>query len=317
MKLNLTAQGKEQELVLAYLEENASEMLAEKINNGVRIQKGVETVINKKTLGGFFSYANQEARKLAAKGASCACIEESVVYGWAIHYFEEDSIEEKLFREDGSSYSPAPKKKDNSVAPVTPAPVKPKATVKQMSLFEFCEEMFDDEPSKENEDPIELTETTVPDDYDEEKVDEEEEAKVEESVSPLYKKYMDFKGRHPDYIIAMRVGDFYEIFGEDAYKSAEQLSLTVVSRDFGLEERVPMVGFPFHKEDIYRNKLKEAFPVAIVENENDVKFYFAKEDERSYRIDTETGELVEESKNANALIQVLFDLLKGDLEVRI
>ena len=128
---------------------------------------------------------------------------------------------------------------------------------------------------------------------------------------------MDFKGRHPDYIIAMRVGDFYEIFGEDAYKAAEQLSLTVVSRDFGLEERVPMVGFPFHKEDVYRNKLKEAFPVAIVENENDVKFYFAKEDETSYRIDTETGELVEESKNANALIQLLFDLFKGDLEVRI
>ena len=79
-------------------------MLAEKINHGVRIQKGEETVINKKTLGGFFSYADQEARKLAAKGASCACIEESVVYGWAIHYFEEDSIIGNLYNLDGSLY---------------------------------------------------------------------------------------------------------------------------------------------------------------------------------------------------------------------
>ena len=295
MKLDLTAQGREQELVLAYLEENASETLAEKINNGVRIQKGAVTVINKKTLNGFFNYANQEARKLAAKGANSACIEDCVVYGWAIHYFEEEGIEEKLFLEDGSPYSPSSKKKEKTVAPAAPAPVQPKATTaKQISLFEFGEELFDEEPSKEVA----------------------EEVKAEEAVSPLYKKYMDLKGRHPDYVIAMRVGDFYEVFGEDAYKAAKQCSLTIVSRDFGLEERVPMVGFPFHKEDVYRNKLKEAFPVAIVENENDAKFYFAEEDETSYRIDTETGELMEESKNANALIQVLFDLLKGDLEVR-
>lgn len=312
MKLNLTAQGKEQELVLAYLEENASEVLAEKINNGVRIQKGADTVINRKTLDGFFDYANQEARKLAAKGANCACIEESVVYGWAIHYFEEESIEEKLYREDGSAYSPAPKKKENSVAPVTSAPVKPKApTVKQMSLFEFGEEIFD-EPSKEDEDPIELTETTVPDDYD-----EETEAVEETKISPLYKEYMDFKGRHPDFIVAMRVGDFYEIFGDDAKLVAEHAELTLVSRDFGLEERVPMVGFPFHREEQFRKKIQEFSPIAIYENEKDVEFHFKKDEGASYQVNTETGELIEEAPiNNNALVQLLFDLLKGDLEVK-
>ena len=53
MKLDLTAQGREQELVLAYLEENASEMLANKINNGVAIERDGKTLINRKSLDGF------------------------------------------------------------------------------------------------------------------------------------------------------------------------------------------------------------------------------------------------------------------------
>ena len=89
MKLNLEAKTKDQELVKAYLEENASEVLAEKINTGVRIEKDGKTLINKKTLDGFFRYASDEARKLASKGANFTCVEDKVVYGWAIHYFEE------------------------------------------------------------------------------------------------------------------------------------------------------------------------------------------------------------------------------------
>ena len=59
-------------------------------------------------------YATQEARKMAEKGSQCACIEDDVVFGWAIHYFEEDGIEENLFNLDGSKYSKVvemPKKK--------------------------------------------------------------------------------------------------------------------------------------------------------------------------------------------------------------
>ena len=70
MKLNLTATGKPQELILAYLQENASDVLAEKINNGVRITKDGKTLINKKTLNGFMTFAEGEARKLAEKGAN-------------------------------------------------------------------------------------------------------------------------------------------------------------------------------------------------------------------------------------------------------
>ena len=83
MRLNLETKSKEQELVKAYLEENASETLAEKINIGTPFEKDGKTFINKKTLDGFMKYASDEARKLASKGANSACVEDKVVYGWS------------------------------------------------------------------------------------------------------------------------------------------------------------------------------------------------------------------------------------------
>ena len=95
-ELNLTAEGTAQERILAYLQENVSEVLAEKINNGTPIEKDGKQLTSKKTLKGFMKYANDEAKKLSEKGATCACIEDKTVYGWSIHYFEEDSIEGTL-----------------------------------------------------------------------------------------------------------------------------------------------------------------------------------------------------------------------------
>ena len=86
--LNLTAKGTEQELIKKYLEENASEMLAEKINNGVKVEKDGKTLINKKSLDGFMKYATDEAKKLAEKGASSACVRSDVVFGWSIRIDE-------------------------------------------------------------------------------------------------------------------------------------------------------------------------------------------------------------------------------------
>lgn len=160
--LNLTAVGAEQELIKKYLTENASDSLAEKINNGVRIEKDGKTLISKKTLGGFMKYANEEARKLAAKGATSACVEDKVVYGWAMHYFEEDSIGDTLYSEDGTEYKP-------------PKPVKAKQTVStsiynktttitskepagQLSLFDFTDNA---ELSCEDDNTIEEIEETT------------------------------------------------------------------------------------------------------------------------------------------------------------
>lgn len=159
MKLNLEAKTKEQELVKAYLEDNASEVLAEKINKGVSIEKDGKLLRNKKTLDGFMKYASDEARKLASKGANSACVEDKVVFGWAIHYFEEDSIEGTLYNEDGTEYKPAPKYTPTKVKKVEPE--KPKQ--QQVSLFDFMdseqkEDIKADSTSEENDEYEELAE---------------------------------------------------------------------------------------------------------------------------------------------------------------
>ena len=137
--LNLKTNSKPQELIKQYLEKNASSELIEKINNGVKINKDGKTLLNRKTLDGFMKFACDEARKQAEKGASSACVEDEVVYGWAIHYFEEDSIEEKLFNEDGSPYQ----KKRTTTAPAvrttTPPPVSKPKPKPQISIFDMFE----------------------------------------------------------------------------------------------------------------------------------------------------------------------------------
>ena len=136
-KLNLEATSREQEIVKTYLEENASETLAEKMNNGTPVEKDGKQLINRKTLDGFMRYACSEARKLAAKQASSACVEDKVVFGWAIHYFEEDGIEGTLYNADGTEYKPVrtpaskPTTTVKAVAKPQPAP--------QMTLFDVME----------------------------------------------------------------------------------------------------------------------------------------------------------------------------------
>ncbi|MEG2688439.1 MAG: Cas9 inhibitor AcrIIA9 family protein, partial [Clostridia bacterium] len=117
IELNLQTKTKEQELVKQYLQENASVSLAQKINNGVPKNGDNAVHINKKNLDGFMKYASDEAKKLAESGASSACVEDKTVYGWAVHYFEEDSIVGTLFNLDGSEYNP-PKPKYEQKAKV-------------------------------------------------------------------------------------------------------------------------------------------------------------------------------------------------------
>jgi hypothetical protein len=114
MKLDLYPTNEPQKRIKEYLENTVSEVLGAKINNGSVILKDGQTLINMKTLDGFMKYATQEAQKMVEKGSHCACVQDDVVFGWAVHYFEEDSIEENLFNLDGSKYSKVvdiPKKK--------------------------------------------------------------------------------------------------------------------------------------------------------------------------------------------------------------
>lgn len=274
MRLNLEAKTKEQELVKAYLEENASEILAEKINNGTPFEKDGKSFINKKTLDGFMKYASDEARKLASKGANSACVEDKVVYGWAIHYFEEDSIEGMLFNEDGTEYKPTPKTTPAQVRKVGPK----KPEQRQASLFDFMEEPKsepevndDDEeqPSKEEIDEI------LPE------IAEEEKAKVEtqKPVSPLWQQYQDLQKEYSDRILLYRLGDFYEVFGDNAVTLSDELGLTLTGRDFGLTSRIPMIGFPYHAADNYLRKMAKKHKVAIAETKDDIRLLPEEEDD--------------------------------------
>ena len=118
--LNLKANNEPQQKIKEYLEQSASDNLADKINFGAEIEKDGKTLVNKKTLDGFMRYATEEARKMAEKGSNCACIDSDTVFGWAIHYFEEDAILEKLYNEDGTEYQAkksAPKKTEKKTEP--------------------------------------------------------------------------------------------------------------------------------------------------------------------------------------------------------
>ena len=164
MKLNLETKTKEQKHIKAYLEENASEILTDKINNGVFLEKDGKKLRSIKNLDGFMKYASDEARKLASKGATSACIEDKVVYGWALHFFEEDSIEGILYNEDGTEYKPVKTTTKTSAPPaktVVQAKPEPKP---QISLFDFM-------TTTENE-PEELSENTTNDDPTEEEIQE-------------------------------------------------------------------------------------------------------------------------------------------------
>lgn len=286
-QLNLEAKTKEQQRIKAYLEENASNILAEKINNGVLIKKDGKFLLNRKTLDGFMSFATEEARKQAEKGARYAMVEDDVVFGWAVHYFEEDSIEGTLYNEDGSEYKTQPK-------PAAKAPTVKAQPKLQMSMFDLMGEDLEDKPEEEKP---EDDEDTMPSDEEIQEImaeiTEEEKAKQQKpTTSPMYRKYLEVQDRYPQAVIAMRLGDFYEVFGKNAEVLANELPLTLTSRDCGLESRVPMVGFPYHIAEMYFGKiLSNGHTLVVMENDDEVR-----ELPSAQGVDLETGEILSEEE---------------------
>ena len=74
-------------------------------------------------------------------------------------------------------------------------------------------------------------------------------------MSPMIKQYLQIKEENKDAILFFRVGDFYEMFFEDAIKVSKEIELTLTGKDCGLESRAPMCGVPFHSSEIYIKKL--------------------------------------------------------------
>jgi len=90
------------------------------------------------------------------------------------------------------------------------------------------------------------------------------------SVTPMMQQYLQIKEQHPDELLFYRLGDFYEMFFDDALTASRELELTLTGRDCGLEERAPMCGVPYHAVDTYITRLIEkGYRVAICEQMED------------------------------------------------
>ena len=295
MELNLTAQNKQEELVLKYLQDNASDVLSNKINNGTPFEKDGKPLLNKKTLAGFMKYACDEARKLAEKGATYACVDDVTVYGWAIHFFEEDSIEGTLYTIDGEEYKPAPKKSVNT-KPVTVKPQPQKQQSLQFSLFDKFDENDVKEPTN---DCLSADSAKITVDTKEETMSVKTPTKpvVEENKgNDMYQKYMSYQAEYKTAIVAYRLGDFYEVFGDNAVTLGNELSLTITSRDVGLKDRIPMVGFPYHAAENYFAKIIKNHDLYIIENDSEKQFIERIKPVLNRLIDEDTGEILSEEE---------------------
>ena len=328
LNLNLKSENDCQEAIKEYLSENVSEILADKINNGVKIEKDGKTLVNKKTLSEFWNYATKKAQELGT-----GYVKNETVFGWAIHYFEEESIIGTLYNEDGSEYKPAPPPMQKPVQRV-PAPIvsqKPALkTPQQFTLFDIIsqpeatkaetqvEEKIDEpvlETQENNEEEISLTvheathnnDETIPFNVDMETGEILSPQPEKPKGSSVYQTYMYFQNQYPHAVIAYRLGDFFEIFGENAIKVSNRLELTLTSRNCGLEERIPMVGFPYHAAEPYFQKISQYFELIIVED-NVATAYGYKDEKPDLYAPEEDEDIDDEDEFAEELaMQQFFD----------
>ena len=92
------------------------------------------------------------------------------------------------------------------------------------------------------------------------------------ALTPMMQQYMNIKDQYKDCILFYRLGDFYEMFFDDALRASRELEITLTGKDCGLEERAPMCGVPYHAVDTYLNKLiAKGYRVAICEQTEDPK----------------------------------------------
>lgn len=342
IELNLVANTEPEKRILEYLQNNASETLADKINNGSPFEKDGKQLINKKTLSDFMKHACEEARKLAEKGANSACIEDSVVYGWAVHFFEEESIVGNLYNTDGTEYKPVAKAITKQTVKPTKVETKPKQV--QWSLFDMVNETAQESEVKDTANDT-LTEEIDTDDEEfteEEKLDAMQQVAEEEqnqTVKPiaeepkgnrLYRDYRLYQSERPTAVVALRLGDFYEVLGDNAVMLGNELNLTITSRDVGLKERIPMVGFPYHAAENYFAKIVKKHDLYIVENERDTQFIPSLLCVDNRLIDQDTGEIIDtlQADNCNKeeqyvppkhdqIIDYLTELFGNEMEIQL
>ena len=342
IELNLTANTESEKRILEYLQNNVSETLADKVNNGTPFEKDGKPLLNKKTLADFMKYAYDEARKLAEKGANSACIEDSVVYDWAMHFFEEESIVGTLYNPDGTEYKSVVKAVAKPITKPVVTETKPKQV--QWSLFDMVNETAQENEVKDTAN-VTLTEELDTDDEEfteEEKLDamrqvaEEEQSQAVEPIveepkgNQIYQDYKLYQSEHPTAVVALRLGDFYEVLGENAVMLGNEMDLTITSRDVGLKGRIPMVGFPYHAAENYFAKIVKKHDLYIIENERDTQFIQSLLYVDNRLIDQDTGEIIDitptddctekrqyVSPEHNQIIDYLTELFGNEMEIKL
>lgn len=93
-----------------------------------------------------------------------------------------------------------------------------------------------------------------------------------QKYTPMMEQYLEIKNDYKDFIVFFRLGDFYEMFFEDAYIASKELELALTGKDAGAEDRVPMCGIPFHAASSYIEKMvSRGYKIAVVEQIEDPK----------------------------------------------
>lgn len=228
-----------------------------------------------------------------------------------MHYFEEDSVEGTLFNADGSTYQKQPAPQHKPAPKPQPAP--------QISMFELMEENKSGADEQEQEELSQEEKREIL-----QELAEKEAGKSQ--LSPLWQKYTQIQDKYPDAIILMRIGDFYEVLGDNARMLGEELDLTITSREVGLKNRIPMIGFPYHAADTYIKKiLARGYKVAVAEPDDDLKVLppnddsldeeLTEEEMREFDGDIEEADITDDEDDKD-MISVLQRLLDNKLIVR-
>ena len=309
MKLNLQTQSKEQEILLAYLEQNASAALAEKINNGIPVSKNGVQLVMKKDLTSFMKYATEEARKTAPKDATSACVEDKTVFSWLVHYFEEDSIEGRYFNLDGTPYTPPKKEKKKPAAAAAPqVNSKPKQEA-ELTLFDMLAAATEQdkpivesqpEPEKSNfidsfeeckdlppmafSSELDPTEDEIQSAMDEYVQMETPVVDIEAPPEPPllghYEKWIDVQQRYPQALVLIIVDTDMEVYGDHAEQLSEMLMLKLSTRDFGPYGCMPRVRFPYTDFERYFYQINDRYEMALIASLDCCAIHYPKEAEK-------------------------------------
>ena len=137
------------------------------------------------------------------------------------------------------------------------------------------------------------------------------EQKAKPTYNSVYQKYLEAQNKHPDLVVILRVGDFYEIFGKDAVSVGNKLELTITSRDKGDGTRIEMIGYPYHVSDVYLNKITQDFSVVVIEADGTEKVI-----KNGLTVDVKTGEVIEEDEFDFdiEIVAKLYDIFGSDME---